>query len=87
MTDLFLEDDAPLEPGALARLRAEVSRAANALERRLHDSASLAVEDARLMVRRTQHRINARLGTAALIALGAGVVLGLIAALATRSRR
>jgi hypothetical protein len=82
MTDLFLEDDdADLKPGALEKLRAEVSRMASRLEHRLHDTASGAVEDARLLVRRTQSRINSRLGMAALAALGIGLVLGMVAAL------
>lgn len=76
MTDLFLEDEPERRPAALETLRAEARR----LERRIHNSASGAVEDARLAVRRTQHRINAQLGLAALIALGTGLVLGLAAA-------
>ena len=88
MTDLFLEDDEPgLEPHGLARMRAEVSRAANALERRLHNSASMAVEDARLMMRRAERRIHARLGTAALVAVATGVLLGLLVAMLAAGRR
>ena len=76
MTDLFVEDDYEQQPGALDRLRAGVSR----LEHQMHDSASGAVEDARMLVRRAQHRVNAQLGRSALIALGLGLVLGLAAA-------
>jgi ElaB/YqjD/DUF883 family membrane-anchored ribosome-binding protein len=87
MSDLFLDDDGPLKPGALAKLRAEVSRATNTLERRLHNSASMAVEDARLLMRRAERQIHARLGAAALVALATGVLLGLIVAMLTASRR
>ena len=80
MTDLFLEDEPDRRPEMLETLRAEARR----LERRIHDAASGAAEDARLAVRRTQHRINARLGTAALIAFGAGLAIGLIADLMSR---
>jgi ElaB/YqjD/DUF883 family membrane-anchored ribosome-binding protein len=88
MSDVFVEDDDPgLEPRALARLRGEVSRAANALERRLHNSASMAVEDARLMMRRVESRIHARPGTAAIVAVATGVALGLLVAMLSSSRR
>jgi hypothetical protein len=80
MTDLFLEDEPERRPEMLETLRAEARR----LERRLHDTASGAVEDARLAVRRTQHRINSQLGLAALIAFGAGLAIGLIADLLSR---
>lgn len=84
MTDLFVEDDFEERPSAFAKLRAGVFR----LEHQMHDSASGAVEDARMLVRRAQHRVNAQLGRSALIALGIGLVLGLAAAaaLAVRGR-
>jgi len=86
MTDLFLEDDDDARPRALDRLRAEVSRRAGAIEHRLHDTASNAMEDARMLVRRAQRRINTHLGVSALAALGIGVALGLIVALIASQR-
>ena len=89
MTDLYVDDDygQPPKPGELQRFGAEMRRFASELERRVHDSASGAVEDARLLVRRAQHRINRNLGTAALAALGAGLALGLLAAAVAAYRR
>lgn len=88
VTDFFIENDLEREtrPGALAQLRAEVARTASQLEHRVHDSASGVMEDARFLVRRTQHKINSRLGVSALIALGVGLVLGLAAAALSQDR-
>jgi ElaB/YqjD/DUF883 family membrane-anchored ribosome-binding protein len=83
MTDLYIENDPDPEPGMLEQLRARLVR----LEHRMGDSASGAVEDARFLMRRTQHRINAQLGTAALVAFGAGIVLGLLATAVSAQRR
>jgi len=82
MTDIYTEDSDGLDarPGAVELLRAEVARAASLIEDRILASASDAMDETRMLARRAQHRINSQLGTAALIALGTGVVLGLLAA-------
>ena len=88
MADIYTEDSDEFDarPGAVELLRAEVARAASLLEQRILSSASDAMDETRMLARRAQHRINSQLGTAALVALGTGVVLGLIAA-ARSSRR
>jgi hypothetical protein len=44
------------------------------------------MDETRMLVRRAQHRINSQLGVFALIALCAGVTLGLLAAAVFRGR-
>ena len=82
MTDVYTEDtddyDAP--QGALDRLRADLRRLAHQLERRVQSSASDVLDETRFLARKAQHRINTQLGTSALVAIGAGLVLGLLAA-------
>ena len=82
MTDIYTEDSDDLDtrPGAVELLRAEVARAASQLEHRIQASASNAMDETRMLARRAQHRINSQLGMAALIALGGGIILGLLAA-------
>jgi hypothetical protein len=88
MTDLYTEYpyDQPARPGALVLLRAEAARFALQIERRFQASASDIMDETRMLARRAEHKIHSRFGTAALIALGSGVVLGLLAA-AFSSRR
>jgi ElaB/YqjD/DUF883 family membrane-anchored ribosome-binding protein len=82
MTDIYTEDsdDPEMRPGALALLRAEAARFASQIEHRLQASASDVMDEARMLARRAEHRIHSRFGTAALVALGSGVALGLLAA-------
>ncbi|HWA02403.1 MAG TPA: hypothetical protein VG819_02640 [Rhizomicrobium sp.] len=89
MSDVYIEDPEETEVGALEHVRAELSRIASQLERKLQSSASGALDETRFLMRKAQHRINSRLGPSALVAICAGVVLGLAAAalLASRSRR
>lgn len=88
MADIYTEDSDEFDarPGAVELLRAEVARAASLLEQRILSSASDAMDETRMLARRAQHRINSQLGTAALVALGTGVVLGLIAAAIAAAR-
>jgi ElaB/YqjD/DUF883 family membrane-anchored ribosome-binding protein len=82
MTDIYTEDpyDPEMRPGALAVLRAEAARLASQLEHRLQASASDVMDETRMLARRAEYKIHSRFGTAALIALGSGVALGLLAA-------
>jgi hypothetical protein len=82
MTDVYTEDtdDYEAQFGALERLRAELARLASDLEHRIQASASGVMDETRVLARRAQHRINSQLGTSALVAIGAGLVLGLVAA-------
>jgi hypothetical protein len=82
MTDVYTEDtdDYETQLGALERLRAELARLASDLEHRIHASASDMMDETRFFARKAQHRINSQLGTSALVAIGAGLVLGLLAA-------
>ncbi|HWA88504.1 MAG TPA: hypothetical protein VG889_00605 [Rhizomicrobium sp.] len=89
MSDVYVEepmDEAP-HVGTLRRLRLELARTTHRLERAIQAQASNAVDETRFLMLKTRKRINARLGTAAAIALGTGLALGLLAALAARSRR
>lgn len=88
MTDVYTEDSDEFDtrPGAVEMLRAEVARARHQLEQRIQASASDVVDETRMLVRRAQHRVNSQLGSAALIALGTGIVLGLLAAALSGSR-
>jgi hypothetical protein len=90
MTDLYTEDadefEAPIS--ALERLRAELARAASQLEHIVHDSASNVMDETRFLALKARHKINSRLGVSALIAVGSGLALGLLAAaLSSRRRR
>jgi hypothetical protein len=82
MTDVYTEDSDEYDAriGALERLRMELARLASDLEHRVQASASDMMDETRFLARKAQHRINAQLGTSALIAIGAGLVLGLLAA-------
>jgi ElaB/YqjD/DUF883 family membrane-anchored ribosome-binding protein len=83
MSDVYTEDepyDSDTQPGALAVLRAEAARFASQLEHRLQASASDVMDETRMLARRAEYKIHSRFGTAALIALGSGVALGLLAA-------
>ncbi len=82
MTDVYTEDNDDYETqiGALERLRAELARLASDLEHRIQASASDMIDETRFLARKAQHRINSQLGTSALIAVGMGLVLGLVAA-------
>jgi hypothetical protein len=82
MTDVYTEDtdDYETQLNALERLRAELARLASDLEHRVQASASDMMDETRFLARKVQHRINAQLGTSALVAIGAGLVLGLLAA-------
>ena len=91
MSDVYFEEpeNEVAHVGALRRLRLELARTTARLEQAVHDSASNAVDETRMMVLRTRSRINARLGMAAAVALGTGLTLGVLAALlmAGRGRR
>jgi hypothetical protein len=89
MTDVYTEDSDDLDarPGAVDLLRAGVARAASQLEHRIQASASNAMDETRMLARRAQHRVNTQLGMAALVALGGGIVLGLLAAALSTQRR
>jgi hypothetical protein len=82
MTDVYTEDSDEYDAriGALERLRLELARLASDLERRVQASASDMMDETRFLARKAQHRINTQLGTSALVAIGAGLVLGLLAA-------
>jgi len=82
MTDVYTEDadDYETRLSALERLRAELARLASELERRVQASASDVMDETRFLARKAQHRINTQLGTSALVAIGAGLALGLLAA-------
>jgi ElaB/YqjD/DUF883 family membrane-anchored ribosome-binding protein len=88
MTDIYTEDPDEFDtrPGALEQLRAEVARARHELEHRIQSSASDVVDETRMLVRRVQHKVNSRLGSAALIAFGTGIALGLLAAILSGTR-
>jgi hypothetical protein len=87
VTDIYTEDlDTPL--GVLASLRLDARRLAAQLEHRFQASASNVVDETRFLALKARHRINSRLGMSALIAVGSGLALGLLAAaLSTRRRR
>ena len=90
MTDIYTEEEYDYEtrPGVVAQLRAEVARFASQIEHRLQASASDVMDETRMLARRAEYKIHSRFGAAALIALGTGVALGLIAAgLSSRSAR
>jgi ElaB/YqjD/DUF883 family membrane-anchored ribosome-binding protein len=88
MTDIYTDDDYEqrTRPGVLDFLRAEASRLVSRMEHRLQASASDVMDETRMLARRAEHKIHSRMGTAALIALGSGIALGLLAA-ALSSRR
>jgi len=90
MTDIYTEDPYEYEPrpGAIALLKAEAARFVSQIEHRLQASASDVMDETRMLARRAEYKIHSRFGTAALIALGTGVTLGLLAAaLSSRSAR
>ncbi|HTT97505.1 MAG TPA: hypothetical protein VMF58_05610 [Rhizomicrobium sp.] len=90
MSDIYTDEDYDdqVRPGALELLRAEARRFASQLEQRLQASASDVMDETRMLARRAEYRIHSRFGTAALIALGSGVALGLLAAvLSSRGAR
>lgn len=66
--------------GAMELLRAEAVRLMSRLEHRVQASASDVMDETRMLARRAEYRIHSQFGTAALIALGSGVALGLLAA-------
>lgn len=89
MTDVYIEDPddgygAP--PGAVERLRAEVGRAAHRLERAVHDARDNALDETRYLAHVARRRINSQLGLYAAFAFGAGLGLGLLAAMVASLR-
>jgi hypothetical protein len=88
MSDIYTEDSDDLDarPGAVELLRAEASRAVSQIEHRIQASASDMMDETRMLARRAQHRINSQLGSAALIAFGTGIALGLLAAVLSGTR-
>jgi hypothetical protein len=91
MSDIYTDDEdyeRQTRPGALELLRAEAARFASQLEHRLAASASDVMDETRMLARRAEYRIHSRFGTAAVIALGSGMALGLLAAaLSSRGAR
>jgi hypothetical protein len=82
MTDIYTDEDFDHEvgPGTLELLRAEARRLASRLENSLEATASDVIDETRMLARRAEYKIHSRFGTAALIALGSGMALGLLAA-------
>jgi hypothetical protein len=89
MSDVYTEEPEETEITALDQIRAELRRIGSELERRVQSSASDVMDETRFLMRKAQHRINSQLGGSALIAICAGIVLGLAAAalLSSRSSR
>lgn len=84
MSDVYIEDpddDYDARFGTVQRLRAEVGRAAHRLERAVHDARDNAVGETRYLAHMARRRINSQLGFYAACAFGAGVGLGLLAAM------
>ncbi len=84
MSDVYIEDpDGRLRRrfGTVQRLRAEVGRAAHRIERAVHDARDNAVGETRYLAHMARRRINSQLGLYAACAFGAGVGLGLLAAM------
>lgn len=92
MTDVYIEDpddEYGAQPGAVERLRAEVGRAAHRLERAVHDARDNAIDETRYLAHVARRKINSQLGFYAACAFGAGLGLGLLAAMiaSLRARR
>jgi len=87
MTDLYIEDPQDGRLTAVEQLRAEMGRLRHQLERAVQDSASDVAMETRVLMHRARRNINARLGTSALIAIAAGLALGLVAAALAGMRR
>lgn len=89
MTDLYIEEPDDPQLGGLEQMRAELARLKSQLEHKVQASASDVLDETRMLARRAQHYVNSRLGASALIAICAGVALGLLAAalVAARSAR
>jgi hypothetical protein len=89
MTDVYIEDpeDEVPTPGTIARMRADLERMEHLAYRYAADTAGNVMDEARMVALRAKRRINDNLGTSALIALGGGLALGLLAAAIAAYRR
>jgi hypothetical protein len=89
MTDYYIDEPQGGGPDALSRVRAGLSRSTSRLEHAIQASAANVMDETRLVAHKARREINSQLGFYAACAFGAGVGLGLLAAViaSLRARR
>jgi len=90
VTDVYIEDpqDDESRMSAISRMRAEVDRMVQQLEQMVQHAGSDVADAARVRARYVERKIKSQFVLSALIAIGAGLLIGaIVAGVSAHSRR